>query len=618
MITGFKRRAFGFAAFGFVTVTILIGNVGDSSRSAYANNTLLTSDATAFEVANLAPVVNPDDAAIMPSVLSDDDIALYQDIFVLQKDGNWKNADKLIKQINDPILMGHVLEQRYMHPNKYRSKYRELKDWMAQYADHPQSNRLYKLALRRRPSDWKYPDKPDLPSRLNYASKVSEPLVGNKISKSERRRVRQLRLQIKGYAAWGKTLAAKRLINSNEVKHLFSDVQYDEVKAMLGFRYFIDGRDGWALDWAGAAGDRSGDMVPEAHWAAGLAAYRLGEISKAARHFEAMITSSRQTDWLHAAGAFWAARSYMQSREPAKVSGLLEIAAQHSRTFYGILAGHILGKKLDLEWTAMPLQQTAIKSLSETKRGRRAIALIEIGQHRRAELELRYEAYGASEDTQAHGILALAASADMPELAVRLGAVLFPEGGFDNATYPLPSWQPDGGFTVDPALVFALIRQESRFNPRAKSWAGARGLMQLMPRTASFVAKDRKLHSSKRDKLFEPGFNMKLGQRYIEILRDDRKIKGDLVSMIAAWNGGPGNLNKWFRNIDYKNDALLFIEAIPSRETRQFVEHVLTNLWIYRNRMGLTSPSLDMLASGQWPVYTSPEQGANEVAINDR
>jgi len=171
---------------------------------------------------------------------------------------------------------------------------------------------------------------------------------------------------------------------------------------------------------------------------------------------------------------------------------------------------------------------------------------------------------------------------------------------------------------VDPALVFALIRQESKFNPTAKSWAGARGLMQLMPRTASFVANDRKYRVSKTPFLFEPGLNMSLGQRYIEILRDDNKINGDLISMVAAWNGGPGNLNKWRRNMKYMDDPLMFIETIPSRETRVFVERVFANLWIYRDRLGQPAPSLDDLARGEWPAYTSVNHPDGQVAENDR
>ncbi len=554
----------------------------------------------------------------MPSVLSIRDVARYQQIFALQKNGNWKKANKLIALVEDDILMGHVLVQRYLHPTKYRSKYKELKDWMAKYADHPQAQRVYKLALKRRPSNWKYPDKPDLPTIPYNTNRSTISLPYRNLTKSQRREVRQLRREIKRHAGKGKTLAAKRLVESGRVKKLFSDAQYDEVRAMLGFRYFIDGRDGWALDWAGQAADRSGDLVPDAHWAAGLAAYRMGQLDIAAKHFEALARSERASPWLASAGGLWAARVHMKNRNPAGVNPMLRIAANYPKTFYGILARHVLGWDRGMEWQAPLLQQSAMQVLVEAPRGRRAVALVEIGQQQLAERELRYEAAAATDVGHIHGIVALATQADMPQLAIRLDAMMFADGGFDNAAYPLPSWQPDGGFTVDPALVFAVIRQESRFNPTAKSWAGARGLMQLMPRTASFVAKDRKYHTSKTPFLFEPGLNMSLGQQYIEILRDDSKINGDLISIVAAWNGGPGNLNKWRRNMKYMDDPLLFIETIPSRETRGFIEHVFSNLWIYRDRLGQPAPSLDDLARGEWPVYTSINQIPGQVAENDQ
>ena len=72
--------------------------------------------------------------------------------------------------------------------------------------------------------------------------------------------------------------------------------------------------------------------------------------------------------------------------------------------------------------------------------------------------------------------------------------------------------------------------------------------------------------------------------------------------MAAAWNGGPGNLNKWRRNTDDLNDPLFFIEK------------VLSNLWIYRNRIGQHAPSLDAIAEGRWPVYTALGQEPSEVA----
>ena len=84
--------------------------------------------------------------------------------------------------------------------------------------------------------------------------------------------------------------------------------------------------------------------------------------------------------------------------------------------------------------------------------------------------------------------------------------------------------------------------------------------------------------------------------------------------MAAAWNGGPGNLNKWRKATEYMDDPLFFIESIPARETRNFIEHVLSNLWIYRDQLGQKSPSLEAVARGLWPHYTPQGQDMKEIA----
>jgi len=84
--------------------------------------------------------------------------------------------------------------------------------------------------------------------------------------------------------------------------------------------------------------------------------------------------------------------------------------------------------------------------------------------------------------------------------------------------------------------------------------------------------------------------------------------------MAAAWNGGPGNLRKWRKRNDDMGDPLFLIESLPSRETRQFIERVLANLWIYRHRLGQDTPSLDAIAAGRRPVYTALGSDSEEVA----
>ncbi len=556
----------------------------------------------------------------LPQVLNDEDIRLYQRIFEVQEDGDWKTADKLIERLSDPILMGHVLYQRYMHPTKYRSKYAELKDWMASYADHPGASRVYKLALRRRPANWRMPEPPqtlaDAGVLQHRAGFKSIRIPGKARSIVERRKARSIRYRIKRALRRGHTLTAKRIIQDPAVQRYLSAAEYDEARVGLAKGYFIDGRDDWGLQWALPALKRSGKYLPEGHWTAGLLLWRAEKYADAAAHFRAAADNEKVSEWMGSAAAFWAARSYMAAHAPTEVVPLLERAARHPRTFYGLLATRLLGRDLPFRWTPPAFKGDTLARLSENPRGRRTIALMQIDDNGRAEAELKDLIRGADRDLLV-GIHALASRGNMASTAVRLDTLLYPDGGgYDGAAYPIPAYIPVDGFSVDRALIYALIRQESRFNPKAKSWAGARGLMQLMPRTATFVARSTGMRLHERSKLYTPETNLELGQRYIEMLLDENDVEMNLFKLAVAWNGGPGNLRKWKRRTKYLDDPIFFIESIPSFETRTFVERVLTNFWIYRHRLGQDTPSLDAVARGEWPLYQALGPGNSEVAAN--
>ena len=553
-------------------------------------------------------------AVTLPSVLTEKDAGLYQKIFAVQEKGDWKKADQLIKQLSDPILMGHVKAQRYLHPTKYRSVYKELKDWMKDYADLHYAEQIYKLALRRKPKNWNRPRAPLPSASLNRVviETADTPPSQKSQSAKQRRLVRAYMWKIRGHLRRGWTKSVKNLIESHEIKKLFPQIDYDRAQARLAFGYFVDGRDEWAIQWAEKAIKGSGRWVPEARWTAGLANWRLGRFAAAAGHFEAMADGANQSSWTVSQAAFWAARAHLVARNPERVTSYLEMAAAHPETFYGILARRLLGLPSGLSWEEPPLNEDIVSHVMEVAAGRRALALLQIGKRYEAEREFRLLA-GRSEPEFVRDLLGFAGRANMAGLALRLNDRLYERGqGFASASYPIPKWEPNGGFDVDPALVYAVARQESKFNPRAKSGAGARGLMQLMPRTAGFVARDRRFYrtNEKRSTLFEPEVSMTLGQKYIRTLLEDDKIEGNLFYMAAAWNGGPGNLNKWRRRTDYQNDALFFIESIPSGETRNFIERVLANLWIYRDRFGEARPSLDAVAAGNWPQYQSQAAGS--------
>jgi soluble lytic murein transglycosylase-like protein len=138
--------------------------------------------------------------------------------------------------------------------------------------------------------------------------------------------------------------------------------------------------------------------------------------------------------------------------------------------------------------------------------------------------------------------------------------------------------------------------------------------MQLMPATAAFISGDKSLAHKGRNELYDPTLNITLGQRYVGHLLADKGIMNDMIVMTAAYNGGPGNVAKWQRNVDYKDDPLLYVATLPARETRMFIERVFANLWIYRARLGQPSPELIALSEGKWPLYAALDSSDTSVA----
>ncbi len=579
---------------------------------------LLCLAAPAWATAEKADWPRPADPAVqVPDILGPADVERYRRIFALQEDGNWRRADRLIKALDEQLLMGHVLFQRYMHPTKYRSRYNELARWMKHYADHPSARRVYRLALRRKPRAAKAPRRPvgREVSGIGEAE-VSEKAYVSPLKRSRARRakVRRLKRHIRLHLQRGQVAGAAKHLKTRELKKFFDAVEYDQVQAAIARGYFQRGNYQRAFELASAASRRSRPHVVEADWYAGLSAWRLGRPAEAGDHFGHLARSAAK-DRLIAAGAFWAARSNLKARRPERVNPMLAIGAGRPHTFYGQLAVRLLGNPSGFAWHPPALAEKELRRLLAAAPAQRAVALAQIGQTYLAERELRRVNTRRDPELQ-HALLALAHRLGTPAAELKLARAILDGGGphIDSALYPLPAWKPSEGFSVDRALVYAFVRQESAFNARAKSFRGARGLMQLMPRTASFMARDRSLRHRNRRKLFAPDFNLELGQMYLKHLMATEGVEHNLVMVAAAYNGGPGNLRKWSRRMKQKEDALLFIESLPSRETRSFVKRVLANFWIYRERLGQDSPSLDQMASGLWPYYLSLDKLVHTAA----
>jgi soluble lytic murein transglycosylase len=563
-----------------------------------------------------------DPTTSVPGVLAAADVATYKRIFRAQGRGEWKGADADIAKLKDTRLVGHVMAQRYLHATR-RTTYAELRNWLQDYSDLPVASSIYELAVKRQPKNVAEPPRPTVeqlkalrfPDDLNLPPDAPDP-PGRDLVAEAQGRAAALITQVRQRLRQGELEAAERLLDGRDVGKLLSDGQIDQLRAQIAAGWFAQGDDARAISLAEAAALRSGTVVPRANWITGLAYFRNGYYGDAARYFEALAQTPQGQAWDLAAGAFWAGRSHLRNRRPDLVTPWKSLAAQYPRTFYGLLAIRTLGLGSPFSFDNPTITTADVQTLLRSTGATRAFALMQIGDPERAETELRRVAAGTGVSAL-RPLLAIALRNNMPGLALRLGRELADSDGrrHDGALFPIPKWDPTGGYDIDRALVFAFMRQESAFNVKALSPAGARGLMQVMPDTAAHLG-------VARDKLFDPRTNVGLGQTYIKKLLENDVVQGDLIRLAAAYNGGPGNLARWKRKQDMLgdpgDDALVFIESLPAPETRHYITRVLYNYWVYAERLGQPTPSLDLIAAGEWPTYIALDGKARGVARNAR
>lgn len=540
----------------------------------------------------------------LPRPLSDKDAETYRQIFALQEDGDIKAAAKLIKTLDSDLLMGHVLSQKYLHPTAWRSSFKELSSWLADYNDHPAASRIKWLSDKRKPKKARAAKAPK-PGYLNgvglsrpqsYRATIPESWKG----RSAPRRTASIAKEIRRAIRRGHPSGALEMINNKSNLRYLTATEEAHLRGEIAHAYFIFGVDDKAVRTARQAIAKDTEEAFMGYWAGGLAAWRAERYELAGSFFRALADLKAAPDVLRAGASFWAHRASMLSGAPAEATKYLSIAAQYPETFYGVMAIKASGQRYEIDFTLPEISTEFRAWLTAQKGGQRALALLQVGNWTRAARELRY-LVEEMPPVFKRDLISFSTQHHMPGLAFRLADLHQRESGerIYAALYPMLSDSTD--YVVDEALVLAIIRKESGFYPLARSRARAAGLMQLMPATAAFISQDRRYRRSHRHKLHNPVLNLALGQKYIGHLMTEPHIKGDLVRMLAAYNGGPGNLNKWLRKLDHRNDPFLLIESIPARETRNYVKGVISYLFIYRNQLGQPMPSLLNLVSGQAP-----------------
>jgi soluble lytic murein transglycosylase len=509
-----------------------------------------------------------------PTALSSADRISYTTAFDALRRGDIETARMAARQAQDRVLLGQVEFESLFHPD-HVATYEELTAWLETYSDLPCADRVYTLALRRRPDGAPEPVRPGGVLGRTWNSLVSAVSGDGGVTDPAK--------------------AARVAYNNND------------------------------LTGASALGRQIGDW-----WTVGLAEWRLGQFHESFAAFERVANDPTEDAWVRAGAAFWTARAAAQSGRQDRVTDYLRLSAQWPATFYGQIALRQLGEEPTIEnmgprpYEAEPrlrraayvpqsaaVEPTALEAFVQADaRAKRTVAFYEVGRNADAETELR------------SGLRT--AVGDAAKMWTALARAILPVNSgdatrIDATRYPMPDLAPEGGFVIERALVYALARKETDFNPNARSSVGAYGLMQVMPTTAAEMTGDRTFVSDPT-KLLVPAVNMRLGQAYINKMLALPAFQGDLLRAVASYNAGPGPMLAAVRKLGADADPLLLIETIDVPQARDYVEKVMASYWIYQRLFGSPLKTLDAVASGARAVpmaldYVAPPLQAAPVLI---
>ncbi len=350
------------------------------------------------------------------------------------------------------------------------------------------------------------------------------------------------------------------------------------------------------------------DIAESEFYAGWIALTRLRQPDAAAAHF-AQIAAVGASPITRGRALYWQGRAAEAQGDPIAAQAFYSEGARHTTTFYGQLAAEKAGMK-ELRLPRDPVITQADRTrFYGREQVRAARILADIGQRdlfRSLVLYIDDTLPNAEESALLVDLARGYGDQDLAMRAVRTAAqrgMILTERG-----YPLL----DHHFTPGPgaaetAFVYSISRQESNFDPAARSGVGARGMMQLMPATASLVA--RKLGESHSvERLGDAPYNMRLGSVYLGDMV--RTFSGSYIMAAAAYNAGPGRPAQWAGLCGdprgAATDPLDFIECIPFSETRNYVMRTLETTMVYRARLagGVTPLTLSSDLKRGGYVYT--------------
>lgn len=524
------------------------------------------------------------------------DLSAYHAIWAQLDRQAWTDARAAILRLDaDDPMRPYLLAKLYLAKDSPRVELFDLLDILARAPHLPQAEQLSRLAVKRGAQI--LPDRPQI-RQLVYTGgspqrSILKPLAGDPVAD-------QILPSVVNYIKLDQPAAAEALIDGQSAG--IGAAALTELRQRVAWSYYItnDVANARRLAMAAAAGGQ-GPFVAPAYWVAGLAAWRAQDWRDAAAAFSQVAARTGDAD-LRSAGHYWAARARMAAGQPQNVNRLLTAAAREEESFYGLLARETLGIQPPRSLVRTTSSASDRRALERLPNVRVAATLATMGRIADADETLRHQAT-LSEAGRYDALIDLAGDLSLPRTQLWL-AQRSPDGVKKHAylRYPAPAWTPERGWRVDKALLFAHALQESRFQTDVVSPAGARGLMQVMPGTASDLARERGEQVNTAD-LSNPSLNMEYGQRYLEKLSRMGATDGLLAKVVAAYNAGPVPVERWRDQVQDGGDPLLFIESVPYYETRAYLNAVLRNFWMYQMEEAGHSPALAAMAQGLWSRF---------------
>jgi soluble lytic murein transglycosylase len=351
-----------------------------------------------------------------------------------------------------------------------------------------------------------------------------------------------------------------------------------------------------AYQLASTHGQRGSKTLVQAEFLCGWLALRfLDKPDIALSHFKALYDTAT-SPITRARGAYWLGRTYEALGDQNAARQSYDDAAAFNMTYYGQLA--LARTESDPMLTARadpPLSDAVRRKIFGEELIRAALRLNDVGEHERAQTFFHAAVENASERSEFAALAEVAQHMHRPDLGIiAVKAASQRDIVIENGGYPLLDGHVPS--PPEPAFTHALIRQESMFNPEASSGVGARGLMQLMPRTAKEVAKKIDVRYSE-SMLGDPSYSLRLGTSFVE--QQIEHFNGSYILALAGYNAGPGRVREWIAEFgDPRNgdiDPVDWVEMIPVQETRNYVQRIMENLQIYRARLAGGRAPLNIL-----------------------